>query len=119
MRVSEEPVCIQLLRQNPVFTSLHLKTPVHVVPPQSICSLAGQEVKGEGRISCDTIIQISRQNSLAFIMESVHLINADNNVGFYEFFILWYIWKSIGEIQNCKGNLPRRSEGGGGGGHKA
>ncbi len=34
MRVSEEPVCIYLLRQNPVFTSLHLRTPVHVVPPQ-------------------------------------------------------------------------------------
>jgi hypothetical protein len=73
---------------------------------QSICSLAGQEVKGEGCISCDTIIQISRQNSLAFIMESVHLINADDNVGFYEFFILWYVWKSIGESQTCKGNVP-------------
>jgi hypothetical protein len=27
MRVSEEPVCIDLFRQNPVFTSLHLKSP--------------------------------------------------------------------------------------------
>ena len=26
----EEPVCINLFRQNPVFTSLHLKSPVHV-----------------------------------------------------------------------------------------
>jgi hypothetical protein len=33
MRVQEEPVLIDLFRQNPVFTSLHLKTPVHVVPP--------------------------------------------------------------------------------------
>jgi hypothetical protein len=33
MRVPEEPVCIHLFRQNPVFTSLHLKSPVHVVPP--------------------------------------------------------------------------------------
>jgi hypothetical protein len=33
MRVPEEPVCIRLFRQNPVFTSLHLKSPVHVVPP--------------------------------------------------------------------------------------
>jgi hypothetical protein len=33
MRVSEEPVCIDIFRQNPVFTSLHLKYPVHVVPP--------------------------------------------------------------------------------------
>jgi hypothetical protein len=33
MRVPEEPVCIDLFRQNPVFTSLHLKYPVHVVPP--------------------------------------------------------------------------------------
>ncbi len=32
-RVPEEPVCIYLFRQNPVFTSLHLKSPVHVVPP--------------------------------------------------------------------------------------
>jgi hypothetical protein len=29
----EEPVCIHLFRQNPVFNSLHLKSPVHVVPP--------------------------------------------------------------------------------------
>ncbi len=35
MRVPEEPVCIDLFRQNPVFTSLHLKYPVHVVPPLS------------------------------------------------------------------------------------
>jgi hypothetical protein len=34
MRVSEEPVCIDLFWQNPVFTSLHLRSPVHVVPPQ-------------------------------------------------------------------------------------
>jgi hypothetical protein len=30
MRVPEEPVCIDLIRQNPVFTFLHLKSPVHV-----------------------------------------------------------------------------------------
>ncbi len=30
MRVPEEPVCIDLFRQNPVFTSLHLNSPVHV-----------------------------------------------------------------------------------------
>jgi hypothetical protein len=30
MRVPEEPVCIDLFRQNPVFTSLHLKSPVLV-----------------------------------------------------------------------------------------
>ncbi len=34
MRVSEEPVYIYLFRQSPVFTSLHLRSPVHVVPPQ-------------------------------------------------------------------------------------
>ncbi len=33
MRVSKEPVCIDLFRQKPVFTSLHLKYPVHVVQP--------------------------------------------------------------------------------------
>jgi len=31
MRVPEEPVYIHLFRQNPGFTSLHLKSPVHVV----------------------------------------------------------------------------------------
>ncbi len=30
MRVAEEPVCVHLFRQKPVFTSLHLKSPVHV-----------------------------------------------------------------------------------------
>ncbi len=34
MRVSEEPVCICLFRHNPVFTSLQLRSSVHVVPPQ-------------------------------------------------------------------------------------
>jgi hypothetical protein len=33
MRVPEEPVWIHLFRQNPVFTSLHLRSPVHVEPP--------------------------------------------------------------------------------------
>ncbi len=33
MRVPEEPVWIDLFRQKPVFTSLHMKYPVHVVPP--------------------------------------------------------------------------------------
>ncbi len=33
IRVSEEPVCIYFFRQNPVFTSLYLRSPVHVVPP--------------------------------------------------------------------------------------
>jgi len=70
----------------------------------------GQEVKG--LISCDTIIQNRRQNTLAFIMESVHFINADNNLGFYELFILWYIWKSLGESKFFKGKVPSRSEGG-------
>ncbi len=30
MRVPEEPVCVRLFRQKPVFTSLHFKSPVHV-----------------------------------------------------------------------------------------
>ncbi len=30
MRVPEEPVCVHLFRQKPVFTFLHLKSPVHV-----------------------------------------------------------------------------------------
>ncbi len=35
MRVPEEPFCIDLFRQNLVFTSQHLKSPVHVVQPLS------------------------------------------------------------------------------------
>jgi hypothetical protein len=31
---NEEPVFISLFRQNPVLTSLHLRSPVHVVLPQ-------------------------------------------------------------------------------------
>ena len=34
MRVSEEPICLYLFQQNLAFTSLHLRSPVHVVPPQ-------------------------------------------------------------------------------------
>jgi len=36
MRVPEEPGCIDLFRENPVFTSLYLKYHVHVVPPQLV-----------------------------------------------------------------------------------
>jgi hypothetical protein len=39
MRFPEEPVCIDLFRQNPVFTTLHLKSPVHIVRP--LVSLTG------------------------------------------------------------------------------
>jgi hypothetical protein len=41
MRASEEPVCIDIFWQNPYFTSLHLRSPVHVAPPQE-GRLAGQ-----------------------------------------------------------------------------
>ncbi len=47
MRVSEEPVCIDLFRQNPVFTFLHLRSPVHVVPP----------LNGECRVSFTTFYE--------------------------------------------------------------
>jgi hypothetical protein len=40
MRVPEEPVCIDIFRQNPVFTSLHLKSPVHV---HRLCIIIQQE----------------------------------------------------------------------------
>ena len=36
MRVPEEPVCVHLFWQKPVFTSLHLKSPVHV---HRLCTL--------------------------------------------------------------------------------
>ncbi len=41
IRVSEEPVSINLFRQNPVFTSLHLRSPVLVLPPQGRYSETG------------------------------------------------------------------------------
>jgi hypothetical protein len=48
-----------------------------------------KEVKGEGFISRDPIIQISRQNNLE-IIESMHFIKDDSHVGFYEMFILCF-----------------------------
>jgi hypothetical protein len=50
MRVSEETVCIYLFRQNPVLTSLHVRSPVHVVPPQGtgIIFVLGDLRGGEG-----------------------------------------------------------------------
>ncbi len=47
-----------------------------------------QEMKREGLISCDAKTQISRQNSLEFIIESVHFVKADIQVDFYMLFIL-------------------------------
>jgi hypothetical protein len=36
MSVSEEPVCVYLFWQNLVFTSLHLRSHFHVVPPMDV-----------------------------------------------------------------------------------
>jgi hypothetical protein len=39
------PVCINFFRQNPVFTSLHLRSPVHVVPPLKVAgSLSSKDL---------------------------------------------------------------------------
>ncbi len=46
-RVSEEQVCIHLFRQNPVFTSVHLRSPVHVVPPLSATPLASKLITSQ------------------------------------------------------------------------
>ena len=35
-------------------------------------------------ISCDALTKIARQNSLEFMIESVHFTEADNHDGFYE-----------------------------------
>ncbi len=51
MRVSEEPVCIYLFRQNPVFTSLHLRS------PESIATLTPFGPIGGHRL----VFQISSQ----------------------------------------------------------
>ncbi len=51
-------------------------------------------------ISCDTITQICRQNSFEFILFTVVLlfIKAENQVAFYELFILWcftWVWRPV------------------------
>ncbi len=56
MRVPEEPVCIHLYRQNLVFTSLHLRSPVHVVPPQEDGAVIAE---GEVRAKKDDIKKAS------------------------------------------------------------
>ncbi len=48
VRVSEEPVCIDIFRQNPVFNSLHLRSPVHVGPPQRTAKSTGDVFTGWG-----------------------------------------------------------------------
>jgi len=58
MRIPEEPVYIDLFQKNPVFTSLHLKSHVHVVPPlakffpffQPGTGLLGSEVEQLARL---------------------------------------------------------------------
>jgi hypothetical protein len=49
MRVPEEPVFVHLFRQKPVFTSLHLKSPVHVhrLCTQVLTILTEQKLKQE------------------------------------------------------------------------
>ncbi len=57
IKIPEEPVSIHLFRKNPVFTSFHLKSPVHVVPPQvwpiavSLLSKTGFGRLGRGQSS--------------------------------------------------------------------
>jgi hypothetical protein len=45
MKVLEEPVCIYLFRQNPVFTSLRVRFRVRVVPPQEISNAERQKLE--------------------------------------------------------------------------
>jgi hypothetical protein len=40
---------------------------------------------GRGLDQLDAMAQISRQNSMKYLLEPVHFINADYHVGFYEF----------------------------------
>ncbi len=47
-------------------------------------SLNAKEVKGEGLISCDTMTKISRQKSLEFIIESLHIIKT--------WLSCWFLW---------------------------
>jgi hypothetical protein len=49
-----------------------------------------KEVKGSGfdQLGWDSVTQISRQNTLEFIIEPVHFSEAFNHVGFYELFVL-------------------------------
>ncbi len=54
--------------------------------------LPNMEVKRESLIGCDAITQISRQNSLEFIIESLHFIKADNHVGTVSMSYLLYVY---------------------------
>jgi hypothetical protein len=46
-KVSEEPVCIEIFRHNPVITSLHLRSPIHVLPsPYSKAKEQDRQVYG-------------------------------------------------------------------------
>ncbi len=71
MIVSEEPDCIYLFRQYPVFTSQHLKSLVYVVPPlvrQNVVSVTGSKAAPlhcSGRKEDDMVITI--------IIEMFHL----------------------------------------------
>jgi hypothetical protein len=64
MRVSEKPDCIYLFRQNLVFTSLHLRSPVRVAPSlvrQNVVSVTGTNAAPlvcSGRKEDDMVITI-------------------------------------------------------------
>jgi hypothetical protein len=64
----EEPVCIHLFRQNPVFTSLHLKYPVHVAAPPDSCDFG---------IGCQTLTHWTLTTRVDLIHIRLDLISSD------------------------------------------
>jgi hypothetical protein len=66
----------------------------------------------EGVISCDAIINSSRQRSLKFIIESMHFLTTDHYVCFYKLFILWnqgMAGGGVSGLQLFRENLPKHT----------
>jgi len=61
MRASKEPDCVDIFRQNSAFTSLHLRSPVHVVPPMvEIDQWKRRKAKCECDAAFGTIFRINK-----------------------------------------------------------
>jgi hypothetical protein len=76
MRVPEAPVCIHLSRKNPVFTSLHLKSPVHVVPPQESqeYNKGGEKMSQERTRQCQLSSFKASQKCRIFLSKSTECV---------------------------------------------
>ncbi len=59
-------------------------------------------MKGQNLISCDAT-HSSRQNSLEYVIKSMHFFQADTRVGLYELFILcWPVFRNVLQLTGGK-----------------